>query len=97
MKKLILLFCLMLLPATMLFAHGGGHFKGTIVTANASSVTLKTVEGKTVKFETTASTLFFEGEQKTSIAAVHSGSRAVIHLRTDGKVAEIHLPSHPAK
>ena len=84
------LIALLAAPVAVL-AHGKGHVKGTVNTVDASSVDVKTADGKSQKVTLTDKTKYMKGDAAAAAADVKPGMRIVIHLADDGSAGEVHL------
>ena len=89
------------LATSPVFAHEGGtHLKGTVLSAAADQLTVKSADGHETTLTVTEKTRFMRGSAPASLAEVKKGERVVIHARKAGsglEAAEVHLGAHPAK
>lgn len=93
MKRILVIVAVAFLPA-LGWAHGGGReIKGTIVKTTKDSVEVKDTSGKMEKFPLTPRTKFTKGKVKGAASDMRIGSRAIVHLATDGHVLEVQLPA----
>jgi hypothetical protein len=84
-----------LLPAGPASAHGGGHVRGTIATVAADHLEIRGADGKAASVRLGPETLYFQGTEKATAAALKVGLRAVVHLGVDKIAVEVHLPAAP--
>lgn len=93
MKRIGIIIAVAFLPI-FAWAHGGGReIKGTIVKTTKDSVQLKDTSGKMEKFPLTPRTKFTKGKVAGKASDMRIGSRAIVHLATDGHVLEVQLPA----
>jgi hypothetical protein len=91
MRKTLALSIVLLLAATMLFAHAGEvhTYMGTIAALRGhGAFVLKTTAGADVAVQTAASTTFTHEDGRAATAAdLAAGMRVVVKISKDGKTA----------
>ena len=75
-----------------LLAHGK-MVMGTVTAVDASSIEVKTTDGKTAKFKLTDKTKYMKGDKAAANGDVKPGLKVSVHLADDGSAGEIHLES----
>jgi hypothetical protein len=81
MKRLSLLFALIVALAAPAFAHGGNdHVRGVVTAVSAQSITVQTAGKATKTLTLTDKTEFKRGKQKATVADVKVGDRVVIDV-----------------
>lgn len=91
--------CLVVLAALVVLAVPGAllaHGKramGTVTAVDASSIEVKTTDGKTAKVSLTHKTKYMKGEKAAANGDVKTGLKVSVHLADDGSAGEVHLPS----
>jgi hypothetical protein len=91
MKRIVVAILALLVTAS-LFAHGGGHVKGTIEKISSSAITVKQLDGNSISLPLNEKTKFYAGDLLVTAAEASSGSRVIIHRAADGSVAIVRLP-----
>ena len=77
---------LLLLMATILYAHGNEqHVMGTVTNITATAITVKTQDGNSVEVFVGQDTKFMRGGQPISAKDVKQGDRIVIHANKKGE------------
>ena len=86
MNRLLGLTALLLLAATMVFAHGDEqHLMGTITKITDSTITVKTTDARSVDVSVTPDTKFTRAGQPISAKDVKQGDRIVVHAKKNGE------------
>lgn len=92
MKRFLI--CLGLLGAPVAaIAHGGlTHVMGTVAKVSATSLDVKTTDGKTATVSVTPATKWMRGQAVITEDAVHAGDRVVIHAKpVDGRLTAVEV------
>lgn len=89
MKRIIGMITLVILGATLLFAHGDEkHIMGTVTKVSDSSITVKDTHGKVVDVVITPNTKFMKNGEAVAAKDIHAGDRVVVHAKQNGKKLE---------
>jgi hypothetical protein len=85
--KVISLLGMLVLTATMMFAHGDKkHVMGTLEKINADSVVVKQADGKSVEVKLVANTMYVTRDGKAAkVSDLAVGDRVVIHATPSGE------------
>ncbi len=98
MKRLLL--SLALLSSTAIaFAHGGlTHVMGVVAAASATTLDVKTTDGKLATVALDPSTKWMKGTSSITEGDVHTGDRVVIHAKpVNGKLIAVEVAVGAAK
>lgn len=80
------LVALLLLSASLLFAHGDQkHVMGTVSKVTGSTISVKNLQGKVVDVNVSSATQFMKGDKAAALADVKEGDRVVIHAKPDSE------------
>jgi hypothetical protein len=89
MKRIIEIITLVLLSATLLFAHGDEkHVMGTVTKVSDSFVTVKNTQGKVVDVAITPNTKFLRSGKAVVAKDIQVGDRVVVHAKQNGNKLE---------
>ena len=89
MKSIIGMITLVLLSASLLFAHGNEkHVMGTVTKASDSSITVKDTHGKVVDVTITPDTKFMKNGKAVTAKDIQEGDRIVVHAKQNGNKLE---------
>jgi hypothetical protein len=86
----------LLLTGLPLFAHGGHpHVMGTVVSFSGNTLVVKTAKGNTSLAVTVATKYYYgtDTSRPARPADVKTGMRVVVHVGSNGKAAEVHIPA----
>ncbi|HMF76739.1 MAG TPA: DUF5666 domain-containing protein [Bryobacteraceae bacterium] len=76
--------CLAVLLSALLFAHEGmEHVMGTVSAVSKTSVTVETIQHKSITVLLDSSTKFTHGAAQSSLKDLKVGDRVVIHAKFD--------------
>jgi hypothetical protein len=86
-KNNIFRLCILLILSVLVFAHGNQqHVMGEVAKIEATSITVKTTDGKTVLVMIVQETKFVKGGSPANWQDVKVGDRVVIHAKPEGGV-----------
>lgn len=89
MKRIIGMTTLVLLSATLLFAHGDEkHIMGTVTKVSDSFITVKDTHGKVVDVAIAANTKFMKNGKTVAVKDIQVGDRVVVHAKQNGNKLE---------
>ena len=89
MKSTLGIITLVLLSATLLFAHNGEkHIMGTVTKVSDSSITVKDTHGKVVDVAITSNTKFMKDSKAVTAKDIKQGDRVVVHAKQNGNKLE---------
>jgi Domain of unknown function (DUF5666) len=76
--------CLAVLFTALLFAHNGmEHVMGTVTSVSKTSITVETVDHKSVTVLLNPTTKFIYNNVQSSLKDLKAGDRVVIHAKVD--------------
>jgi hypothetical protein len=80
-----MILALAILCTTALFAHEGGkHFKGSVKSIDATSLTIVTTTKETITLKLLPETKFVKSGQPASVQDLKTGERVVVHAKQNG-------------
>lgn len=89
MKSIVGMIAVVLLSATLLFAHGNEkHVMGTVTKVTYSSITVKDTHGKVVEVAITPDTKFTKNDKAVTMKDIQEGDRIVVHAQQNGNKLE---------
>jgi hypothetical protein len=96
MRRIAAAFVLSLALSASAFAHGDvPHIQGTVVSANDTTLVVKTRDGKTETLVLDPSTKVMRGKARATLQDLKAGSRVVVHPMKHGEAlmaTEVDLP-----